>query len=222
MSVDKFLNIVRMHSQLANSSRTFSCLGVITGYDPNNYLVTVELYGATDDAPALQTGSIPLFSPWVGNGWGLFAPPNLGDIVEVHFQEGSVQNAYACLRCYNNNFRPLSVASGEFWLVHQSGSFVKLTNDGKLLLNGNVELDLTSPVIKLTATTQIDLTAPIININSGDVSLGNLNDALTGLMNNIAINVYNEHTHNVVGGGITDAPNQLLDTSALTTNVKAN
>lgn len=222
MSADKFLNVIRMHAQLANSSRTFSSLGRITGFDPNNYFVTVEIYGATDDSPALQTGSIPLFSPWVGNGWGMFAPPNMGDIVEVHFQEGSVQNAYACLRCFNNNFLPLAVESGEFWLVHQTGSFVKLTNDGKLLLNGSVEIDITAPIIQITASASVAITAPAVSIDSEAITMGNLSDTLTGLMNDVAINVYNNHTHSDPQGGTTGIPDQQLDASALTTNVQGN
>jgi len=219
--IDKFLNVMKMHSQIANSGKVFSALGLVTGYDPATYLVTVELYGATDDSPALQTGSIPLFSPWVGNGWGMFCPPNLGDIVEVHFQEGSLQNAYACLRSYGNNSLPLSVPSGEFWLVHQSGSFFKLTNDGKLLLNGGVEIDITAPIINITCATSVSVTAPEVSINSADISLGNLSDSLTGLMNDVAIAVYNGHTHNSPDG-VTDPPNQPIGSDALTINVKAN
>lgn len=220
--MDKFINFIKLQSQLANSSRSFSTLGLVTGYDPNNYLVTVELYAATDDSPALQTGWIPLFSPWVGNGWGMFCPPNLGDIIEVHYQEGSSQNPFACMRTYSDVFRPLSVQSGEFWLVHQSGSYLKLTNDGKLLINGFLELDISAPVINITATTTVNISAPSVNIDSPAVALGNLSDALTGLMNNVAINVYNGHTHNDPQGGVTGAPNQQLDSSALTSNIKGN
>jgi hypothetical protein len=219
--MDKFFNMIKMQAQMASSGRTFSALGIVTGYDPANYLVTVELYGATDDSPALQTGSIPLFSPWPGNGWGMFCPPNLGDIIEVHFQEGSIQNAYACLRSFGNNNLPLSVPSGEFWLVHQTGSSVKLTNDGKVLINGNVEIDITAPIVNINVTSLANITAQTVKISSSSISMGDLTEALTGLMNNIAIGVYNEHTHNLLVD-ITDVPNQPLDGSALTTNVQAN
>jgi len=106
---------------------------------------------------------------------------------------------------------PLPVSSGEFWLVHKTGSFLKLTNDGKVSINGNAEIDITAPIINIGSTT-----------GSSAVSIGDLVSALTGVMNDVAISVYNSHTHNQAGGGITAVPNQLLDSTALTQNLKAN
>lgn len=159
MSVEKLLNTLRYQATVSNSNIHHMQIGKVTAFDPTNYLVTVQLLEATEDDPALQTGWIPLFSPWVGHGWGMFCPPNIGDLVEVHSQDGSIQNTIGCMRTFNDSARPLSVPSKEFWLVHESGSFIKLTNDGKLSLSSAIE---------------IDLTAPIIKINSPDIRAGNL------------------------------------------------
>ena len=35
---------------------------------------------------------------------------------------------------------PLSAPGGEFWLVHQSGSFLKLCNDGTIRINGDLHV----------------------------------------------------------------------------------
>jgi hypothetical protein len=37
------------------------------------------------------------------------------------------------------------VPSGEFWLVHQSGSYLKFTNDGDVLMNAARNMTLSAP-----------------------------------------------------------------------------
>lgn len=210
MSQSQFLNFVRMQASIVNNSRTLTSLGSITAYDPVNYLVQVELYAQNGNVPALQTGWIPLFTNWTGNGWGLFAAPNIGDIIEVHYQEGSLQNAYAGLRTFNFNTPPIGtnvpaagIPSGEFWLIHSSGSIIKLTNDGKT---------------SVISTVEIDITAPIVKVNSANVQLGS--GTLSALLTAAAATVYNSHTHNDPQGGITGVPNQLISGDQ-TTNTTA-
>jgi hypothetical protein len=36
------------------------------------------------------------------------------------------------LKFFNNSIQPLEVPSGEFWLVHKSGQYFKLLNDGTI------------------------------------------------------------------------------------------
>lgn len=206
MSKSKLLNMIRLQSTIANNARTMTDLGIVTGYDSQNYLVTVEIYPEDEasNTPALNTGWIPLFSPWIGNGWGLFLPPNIGDIIEVHYQSGSLQNAYAALRSYNYGALPMNVSSGEFWLVHQTGSIIKLTNDGKITINANVELDLI---------------APVVNITSPEVNLGN--GTLSAVLNEAAAAAYNSHTHTGSFSGPTSTPTPQLTSADQTTNVMA-
>lgn len=207
MGMYTFKQLLQQESLKALNSVTTTKLGQITGYDPEKLAVTVLLYpeDTATNTPALQTGWIPLFTPWTGPGWGIFAPPNLGDIVEVHFQDGSLQNGYAGLRnaALGNSYP--NVPSGEFWVVHQSGSMLQFKNDGS---------------VTVTSKTIVNVTAPTVNL-SGTVSMGNLTQALTPLMNSVAQSVYNTHTHNV-SGSVTLAPNQLIPNSALTSNVKGN
>lgn len=209
MGIDKFLNIIKQQAALVNNSNASTALGTIVAYDELNHYASVQLYPADSNDPTSQamiTGMLPIFSQWVGSEWGFFTPPGIGDIVEVHFQEGSLQNGYIGLRTWSLNSIPLQVPSGEAWLVHKEGAYIKLTNNGKITIGSDVE---------------IDVTAPVINIGGGAVNLGDVGGALTGIMNNIAIGVYNGHTHNTPSG-VSDPPNQPLDASALTTNVQAN
>jgi phage gp45-like len=53
----------------------------------------------------------------------------------VAFINGDLNAGYIEGRFWNDEDRPLVMESGEFWLVHENGQFVKLTNDGKLTVS---------------------------------------------------------------------------------------
>jgi phage baseplate assembly protein V len=143
--MNRLLNAMRAQAQMAGADRAQTKIGLISGYDATNYSAKVTL-----QPEGIETGWIPCLSPWVGNGWGMFCPPSIGDMVEVQFEQGGSEAAFACMRFFNDQDRPLTVAAGEFWLVHKSGGFLKLTNDGKVLINGQAEIDLTAPALNIT------------------------------------------------------------------------
>ena len=149
----QLLNIVKLHAIQAVNTRAFTKLGNIVGYDPNMYAVKVAIQPAGN-----QTGWIPLLTPWAGNGWGMFCAPNLGDQVEIQFQEGDYDAPISCMRFYTDANRPLSVPSGEFWLVHKSGSMLKFHNSGLIEINTPTDLSV-------TAGGSVTVNAPQTNIN---------------------------------------------------------
>jgi hypothetical protein len=207
MSIEKFLNTMKLQASVVGNAKASSAIGTVIAFDQANYYVNCEIYPSPDEGgQSLTTGWIPLATIWCGNGFGFFAPPSIGDLVLIEYQEGSFQNAIASMRFFQLG-QNLNVPSGEAWVVHSSGSYIKFTNDGEVLISGAAE---------------VNVEAPIVNVNSGSVNLGDLESTLTGLMNDVAISVYNSHTHNISSPGVTDAPNQPLDGSALTTNVHAN
>jgi phage baseplate assembly protein V len=114
----------------AMSNKVVSAIGEITSYDYENFCVRVKL-----QPDGIMTGWLPLASSWIGNGWGMFAAPNIGDLIAVEFIDGDLEGGVAIARFYNDNMRPLEVQSGEFWLVHKNGQSVKLTNDGALTID---------------------------------------------------------------------------------------
>jgi hypothetical protein len=128
----QLLNQMRMQAAMAAAEHAQSKVGLVSGYDATNYSVKVTL-----QPEGIETGWIPLLSPWVGNGWGMFCSPTVGDMVEVQFEQGGAEAAVACLRFFNDEDRPLAVPSGEFWLVHKRGTFVKLLNDGTIRSNAS-------------------------------------------------------------------------------------
>jgi phage baseplate assembly protein V len=129
------LNAMRLQAQRQASARRDTTVGTITSYDPALFAVRVQL-----QAEGILTGWLPLCSPWIGNGWGLFAAPSVGDMVTVHFFGGELEAGFVEGRLFNDVDRPLSVPSGEFWLVHKSGSFLKFTDDGNVSVNSAADL----------------------------------------------------------------------------------
>ena len=149
----RLLNQMKMQASLQDDF-TPSMLGRVSSYDPNNYACKITLF--PDDPvsgdKAVTSGWIPVGTIWVGNGWGLYCPPSVGDLVEVDFQEGDFDAGQVHWRFYNDGQRPLTCPSGEFWIVHKSGSSIKLTNDGRISVTAP-EIDLNGTVICLNGYT---------------------------------------------------------------------
>ena len=205
------MNVMRREAGRVLARQATTRVGTVSAYDPAHYAAKVVV-----QPDGFETGWLPVTTPWSGNGWGLFAPPSPGDTVDVHFQEGGKEAGFIALRFYSNKTRPLPAPSGEFWLVHASGAFLKLTNDGKALLNSAVEIDATAPVIQVTATDAIHITAP-------HVYLGGQGETLHQIVTDALVALFNSHTHgNVeVGSGDTGVPNQPMGQPHLTTVLRA-
>ena len=124
------LNANRLQAQRAMASVVTSRVGSITSYDPNTFTARVQLQPDSE-----ISGWMPVSSAWIGNGWGMFAPPNIGDLVDVVYINGDLQAGTIVARFYNQQNQPIAVPSGEFWLVHKSGAFFKLLNAGGLTLS---------------------------------------------------------------------------------------
>ncbi|HZO21027.1 MAG TPA: phage baseplate assembly protein V [Steroidobacteraceae bacterium] len=120
-------NAMRLQAQRALAYLVTTEIGTVTSYDPNKFSAKVLL-----QPDELLTGWLPVASPWIGNGWGLFAPPNIGDLVSVEFINGNWGAGTVVGRFWNNANRPLPVPSGEFWLVHSTGSYFKMLTSGEV------------------------------------------------------------------------------------------
>jgi hypothetical protein len=149
----EILNIIRREVAAALAGHGKSRRGRVVSYDQTHYAAKVFIL---PDGP--ETAWMPVSSDWVGNGWGIFAPPSEGDIVEVAFQEGGLAAPHIVNRFYSAVTKPLPVPSGEFWLVHKTGSFLKFHNDGSVEVN--VATNLTATVggnlsATITGTTDV-------------------------------------------------------------------
>jgi phage baseplate assembly protein V len=195
MSMGRLQNAMRAQANLANQSRTFSRLGVVSAYDPNTYSVKVMF-----QPDGNETGWIPLGTLQVGSGFGIYAAPNIGDQIEVRFQEGDRDTGVAGPVVFDNQSPPAPVPAGEIWVLHKSGAFFKLTNDGKAAFNdgkgGSVTLNGDGTVtstgawthqgaMHITQTLQVDQQTTLADVSSNSHDIGSthkhLNSGGSGL-----------------------------------------
>lgn len=227
------LNAMRREAMQVMAERASTRIGTVKSYDPNNYTARVSI-----EPEGNLTGWIPVLSQWVGNGWGMFAPPSEGDQVEVQFQEDDHNSAIACARFFTDTARPLAVESGEFWLVHKDGAFIKLKNGGKLLVNSNVEIDATAPVVNITTTGNTNITAggnatvaatANVSVTAGgtasvtapSILLGAVSQTLKSFVTDAFTALFNSHTHTSnASGSPTSSPNQTMNSTHASTTVK--
>lgn len=202
----ELLNAMRLHAQLAHQGTTMTTrIGIVDSYDANYYTCKVRI-----QPEDVLSGWLPVQSPWVGSGWGLFCPPSIGDMVDVHFHEGSPAAGYVSLRWFNDGARPLPTPSGEFWIVHKSGSFLKFHNDGSVELVTNANLNATvGGQANLTVAGKVvgsasewDLTGNVV-ITGNLLTTGSISDqnGTKGTLQHVRDN-YNLHTHPGVQTGV--------------------
>ncbi len=212
--MDGVLNLIRREVGRVMSRLATPKCGTVTAYDPATYSAKVLLH-----PEEVETGWLPVRTPWSGNGWGMFCPPTPGDEVEIQFQEGGKQAPYIALRAFGDRFRPLAVPSGEFWLVDKLGNSFKFSG-GKVLVNGHTEIDVTTPTLNITSSASVNVTTPTMNLNgnlnvTGNiVASGDITDLSSGVGTTMARirSVYDGHSHGGTqpGGSNTAPPNQLL------------
>ncbi len=212
--MDRMLNLIRREVARVMSTLSMPRCGVVSSYDPNNYSAKVLI-----QPEGHESGWLPIRTPWSGNGWGIFCPPSPGDEVEIQYQEGGKQAPYIALRAFGDQFRPLNVPAGEFWLVDKLGNSFKFSG-GKVLLNGHTEIDVTTPTMNISCSTAVNVTAPNFNLTgnlnvTGNIkATGDITDQDNGTGSSMAHfrTIYDSHTHSGVqsGGDHTAVPDETL------------
>ena len=123
-------NAMRLQAMRVQATQADTRVGIVSSYDPSIFAVRVQVQPEN-----MLTGWLPLASPWIGNGWGMFAAPSVGDMVAVHFFGSDLEAGFVEGRLYNDVDRPVAVPGGELWIQHASGQFVKLLASGALALS---------------------------------------------------------------------------------------
>lgn len=123
-------NHVRREASTQALEQARTRLGTISGYDATNFLAKVVL-----QPDGVESGWLPIGTIGVGSNAGVLVAPEIGQVVQVEFQDGGIDAGLITLRYHNDDARPPGAAApGEVWVVHKSGTSVKLTADGKLTL----------------------------------------------------------------------------------------
>lgn len=162
---------------------------VLSAYDPSTFSVK-----ATLQPEDVETGFMPLLSPWVGPNWGAFFAPDLGAQLLVLFQEGGAQAPIGALFAFSTVMPPLAVQSGEMLIQHASGSLLHFDNGGNVTLSAAAAATINAPGgLTINANTTINGNTQ----NNGNVqasgSIADLN-AAHGSMGSLRA-AYDGHTH---------------------------
>jgi phage baseplate assembly protein gpV len=193
--MDGLLNAMRLQAMMEGAGKVSMVMATVSSYDADNFCAKVLL-----QPEGIETGWLPIASPWVGNGWGMFAAPSPGDVVTVNFQEDDTNAGIISLRLFTDSARPLSVPAGDFWLVHKSGSMLKFHGDG---------------TVELTSAGTLTVKAP-------GITLQNAGTALLKLLNSAFSTWAQNHVHsNGNGGANTGAPTSTPAANTQTSIVQA-
>lgn len=216
MNPHALANAMRGLAQMNAGTRSESRDGTISSYDKDAHAVKVVL-----QPEGVETGWIQLSASAVGAGWGVVFAPSIGDAVQVDFIQGNAETPKIVARFFNDVDQPMPVPSGEYWMVHKSGAFMKMTNDGKVEINSQVEIDVTAPTIMIQATGNVNVQAGgQANVTAAAINLGAAGQSLLSIVTSAFMALFNGHTHNETGT-VTAAPNQQMNSAHMTSTVKA-
>lgn len=188
----KLFNVMRMNAAIAMNNMAQLRVGTVSSYDPNTY--SVKVLFKPDDT---ESEWLPILTPMAGNGWGIYAPPQLGDCAIIGFQEGDQESGFVIGFFYNDVDRPKSVNSGEVYLINKSGSFIALKENGDIEINCSTQ--------NITATCQNFNINGKLNV-TGDITGNSEVRDEKSTMNDMR-DTYNSHIHPDPQGGDTGAPN---------------
>ncbi|EPS1221704.1 hypothetical protein ACVBR5_000935 [Burkholderia cenocepacia] len=207
---------VRGQAAMERGSTAHSRYALVKSVDPNTYSVKVQL-----QPDGAMTGWIPVKSQWVGSGWGIASLPTIEQLVVVDpidgFNDAWIVSGYL----YNDSERPPASAVGELRMVHQSGSYLRLTNDGKVGINGQAEVDVSAPTINIQAVGNVAVNAGgTASVTAPAIQLGASGQSLLSFVTSAFTSLFNGHTHPEHDGGNTQPPTQQMSSSHLTSTVK--
>ncbi|MBV8401141.1 MAG: phage baseplate assembly protein V [Acetobacteraceae bacterium] len=134
--MERLFNALKAKSGALDQSQGQPRFGIVASVDPAAATARVLL-----QPEGVLTGWLPVLSPWVGAGWGIMCPPIPGSQVLVLAQEGDAEHGVIVGCAFSDAQRPPAAPAGELWLVHQSGSFLKLQNDGTVQVNGDLHVN---------------------------------------------------------------------------------
>ena len=202
MSLQQLTNALH---QTQTTDDTGARSGTITSYDQANGVVKVAI-----QPEGRETNWLKLDCPGVGNGWGMQIGPQIGDEVTVEFDSFDPNSGRVTARHTNSLNLAMPVPSGDFWMVHQTGSKLKFNTDGTVEFVANTTLNVTAQTVNVTAAISANVTAPAINLRAnGQTLLKFVTEAFMAL--------FNGHTHLSAGAGIPSTP---MTNAHMTTTVK--
>lgn len=136
MSMDRLVNALKGSAAALDQRIGQPRFATVISVNPDSYTVRVQLQPEN-----VVTGWLPVLSPWIGAGWGWTAPPAPGDQVLVIPQEGDAEHGVVAGCSFSDAQRPPATPVGEIWITHQTGSSLRLLNDGTVRISGDLHVD---------------------------------------------------------------------------------
>jgi hypothetical protein len=133
--MERFINAIKQHAGAMDQGVGQPRFGTVTSVNAQAATARVTL-----QPEGVLTGWLPVLSQWVGTGWGLWCPPSPGDQVFILAQEGDAEHGVIIGRAYSSTQAPPAVPVGELWLVHNSGSSIRMQNDGTIQIHGDLHV----------------------------------------------------------------------------------
>lgn len=133
--MDRFLNTMKAQAAALDRGQGQARFAVVASSDAARHAVRVRLM-----PEGVLTGWLPVLSPFVGAGWGMFCLPSPGDQVLVLAQEGEAEHGVVVGGCFSDPRPPPAAEVGEVVLRHQSGAVLRLANDGTVRVTGTVHV----------------------------------------------------------------------------------
>ena len=190
----RLVNALKSHALQLDAQVGQPRFGLISSVDKGSGTAKVMLQPEN-----ILTGWLPMLAPWVGVGWGMFAPPPPGTQVALVMQEGDIDNGIILGPVWSNAARPPGAGDGEAVIRHTSGSQVHLASDGTVTLQ-----DPSGTSMKFTNNGTLLVTGNLMV--SGDVSdNGGVHGSVASLRN-----AYDPHTHVDSRGGTTSGPSETV------------
>jgi phage baseplate assembly protein V len=187
------LNAMRFQAGIGQNLIAQVRIGIINSYNKEDGTIKATVQPVeSDESGEGQTGWIPLVTGFIGQ----VGAPVPGEQVIIIFQEGSLNNGIAIGRIYSSEDVPPPVPSGEWWLTHPSGSFIKVKNNGDVEIKAAQKIIITSESdAQINVTGDINVTATgNANVSAQNIELANGGTALE-LVNSLFESKYNAHTH---------------------------
>lgn len=133
--MERLLNIIKQQAGALDQGGSQPRLATIASVNPATATAKVSL-----QPEGVLSGWLPVLSPWIGNGWGICSLPSPGDQVLVLAQEGNAEHGIIVGGIFSSTQKPPAAPVGELWLVHSSGSYLKLLNDGTVQVHGDLHV----------------------------------------------------------------------------------
>ncbi len=161
--MEEFLGFLKSQSANMDIALAQPRFAVVSSVDPQTYSARVAF-----QPEGVLSGWLPISAAWSGPGWGMACPPSPGQQVVVIAQEGHAEHGIIIGTAFSQLAQPPAAPSGEFWLVHASGSYIKLTNQGDVIIEAqNLQINT-----NVTINGSLSVTESISDINGQVGTLG--------------------------------------------------